>query len=73
MKSLEKLGRDFKMRRTDEGITQRELSNISNVSILTIQKIENGKGNVTLGTLSKISKALDSLIEVNIKQQDNGK
>ena len=72
MTTIKKLGRDFKLRRTDEGITQEALSKRSGVSTLTIQKIERGDGNVTIKTIEKLSNALDSLITINIKSRNDG-
>lgn len=45
-------------KRTEKGLTIRELERISNVSRSEINRIENGKGNPTLRTMCKLAEAL---------------
>jgi len=72
MTTIEKIGKEFKRRRTDEGITQAALSKKSGVSTLTIQKIEKGSGNITITTMEKLSYALDALVVINIRNRNDG-
>jgi len=66
-----KFGKALKKRRTDEDLTQAELARKAGVSTLTVQSIENGKGNPRISTLDMISYALDALIDLNIKSRNN--
>ena len=45
--------------RIAKGYTQKELSELSNISIRSIQRIENAKYSVTLDTLISIAEALN--------------
>lgn len=54
-----KFGVRLKAIRNERSYSQQHLADISNVSKLTIQRIENGKFSVTLDTLISISKALE--------------
>lgn len=49
-------------------ITQQELSEISGISLRTIIKIENGKGNPSLETLSQIADVLGMEVTLQIKK-----
>ena len=57
----------LKERRIALKITQRELSEISGVSIATIKDIERGKGNPSLKTLEQIGIVLGLEICMKIK------
>jgi transcriptional regulator with XRE-family HTH domain len=54
-----KFGVRLKAIRNERAFSQQHLADISNLSKLTIQRIENGKFSVTLDTLISISKALE--------------
>lgn len=54
-----KFGARLKAIRNERSYSQQHLADISNLSKLTIQRIENGKFSVTLDTLISISKALE--------------
>ena len=72
MKNLEEIklfGDYLRKLRNNKNLSQQELADISNLSKITIQRIENSKFRVTLDTLISISNALEiSLSElVNYK------
>ena len=48
------MGDLIKELRTERGLSQQELSKFSNVPFTTINKLENGKANVTIDTLERI-------------------
>ena len=54
-----KFGLRLKAIRKERLFSQQHLADISNLSKITIQRIENGKFSVTLDTLISISKALE--------------
>jgi DNA-binding XRE family transcriptional regulator len=51
---VEELIKVIKQRRESLHVTQEMLSELSEVSLRTIKKIESGKGNPTLNTMQKI-------------------
>lgn len=61
-KRLEQGKRILEMR-TRKGLTQEDLSKITNISVPYISRIEKGKVNITMNTLIKMSKAFDCSIE----------
>ena len=61
-------GEMIKKRRVLLGIDQRDLSQISGVSIHTISDIEAGKGNPTAATLDRILDALGMELHIRIKE-----
>lgn len=61
--------------RNIKGLSQEQLSELSKVSIRTIQRIENGKNIPTGDTLNRIAGALDATIDgliINDKKEDIG-
>lgn len=64
------IGNIIKKRRAVLNITQEDLSDISGVGLRTIIKIENGKGNPSLGVLSKIADVLGMELTLRIKKID---
>ena len=57
-------GKKLKIQRIKKDLNQKELAKLSSVNINIIGKIENyGIENVTVSTLRKISKALDTTME----------
>lgn len=62
------LAKEIKERRTQLGISQLDLAEISEVSIATIKDIERGKGNPSFATLVKIADVLGMEIVMRIKQ-----
>lgn len=67
------IGEKIKERRTVLNITQQELSEISGVGLRTIIKIENGKGNPSLETLSQIVDVLGMEVSLQIKKMGGDK
>ena len=53
------VGKRIKALRESKGISQQDLADKSNIENTNISRIEAGRVNSTLATLSKISKALD--------------
>ena len=58
----------IKTRRRTLGISQIDLSEMSGVSLATIKDIERGKGNPSMGTVSKIMDILGMEILFKIRQ-----
>lgn len=67
------IGEKIKERRTVLNITQQELSEISGIGLRTIIKIENGKGNPSLETLSQIVDVLGMEVALQIKKMGGDK
>lgn len=67
------IGEKIKERRTVLNITQQELSEISGIGLRTIIKIENGKGNPSLETLSQIVDVLGMEVSLQIKKMGEDK
>ena len=63
----EQLGALIKERRNFLGITQKELAEISGVTLRKLGDIENGKANPTLDTLVKVFEVIGLQIKVEIK------
>ena len=59
--------------REEKGITQVELSRLSNINQVDISKIERGLGNPTVAKVNKLFKALGKEIEVSLKTYDGFK
>ena len=66
---IEELGLIIKKRRAVLGLTQNELSELSEVGSRTIYKIESGEGNPTLTVISKILEILGLSLDVKIRQK----
>lgn len=64
---IEKLGLLIKERRKFLGITQKELAEISDVTLRKLIDIENGKANPTLVTMTKLLDVLGLKIKVEVK------
>lgn len=62
------IAKDIKERRSQLGISQLDLAEISEVSLSTIKDIERGKGNPSLTTLEKIADVLGMEVMLRIKQ-----
>lgn len=61
---MTEIGRRFKQYRIFRGFTQEEISNKSGVSLLTVQKFENG-ADVKMSTLNKLLNSLDLKIDID--------
>lgn len=62
------IAKGIKERRSQLGISQLDLAEISEVSLSTIKDIERGKGNPSLTTLEKIADVLGMEVMLRIKQ-----
>lgn len=62
------IGNIIKDRRSVLNITQEDLADISGVGLRTIVKIENGQGNPSLITLSRIADVLGMEVTLQIKK-----
>jgi len=58
------IGNKIKLARKEAGLTQEQLANEIGLSRVTINNIEKNKYSITLGTLKKISKALNTRFNV---------
>ncbi len=63
---LEEVASDVKRARKKAGLTQSELAEILDTKKTVISRIENGKQNLTIDYISKLSAALGKKFEVNI-------
>ena len=61
------LGNIIKQRRNLLKITQKDLSEISGVTLRKLSDIENGIANPTLDTLVKVMDALGLLLDIKVK------
>lgn len=62
------IGEIIKERRSVLNITQEYLADVSNVGLRTIVKIENGQGNPSYVTLSRIADVLGLEVTLQLKQ-----
>lgn len=65
--TTKQIGEYIKVRRDLLRLQQKDLSELSGVSLRTIIQIENGKGNPSLTTLCKIAEVLGSEVELKVK------
>jgi transcriptional regulator with XRE-family HTH domain len=56
---LQRIGSALRKKRTEKGMSQQELADISNIAKSTVQRIENGELNPTILMLITISEALE--------------
>ena len=59
-----RIGERIRELRNEAGLTVRGLADLSDVSYQNITKIENGKYNVSIDILSKVTDALNAKIEI---------
>lgn len=57
----------IKERRSLLGLTQQDLADYTGLSLRIIKSIESGKGNPSIGTLTKITEVLGLEIELKVK------
>ncbi len=62
------IGKQLEKRRKDINLRQEDLAEMSGVTVRTIYNIEEGKGNPSLKTLSKLCEILGLEMSINIKQ-----
>lgn len=58
----------IKSRRKTLSISQQDLSEMAGIGLATIKDIERGKGNPSMGTISKIMEVLGMEIEFKVRQ-----
>ena len=58
----------IKERRKTLAITQPDLAEMAGIGLATIKDIERGKGNPSMGTVSKIMEVLGMEIEFKVRQ-----
>lgn len=58
----------MKSRRKTLSISQQDLSEMAGIGLATIKDIERGKGNPSMGTISKIMEVLGMEIEFKVRQ-----
>ena len=58
----------IKERRKTLAITQPDLAEMAGIGLATIKDIERGKGNPSIGTVSKIMEVLGMEIEYKVRQ-----
>lgn len=65
---LLELGNILKDRREVLNITQRDLAELSNVSLRTLKSIESGTSNPTFQTLAKLTEVLGMEIKLEVRK-----
>lgn len=59
-----RIGQRIRELRTQQGLTQRELAQLAEITQPNLVNIENGRYSVKLDTLAKIAEALNSKVEI---------
>lgn len=59
-----RIGQRIRELRTQQGLTQRELAQLAEITQPNLVNIENGRYSVKLDTLTKIAEALNSKVEI---------
>ena len=67
---IESIGEQIKRRRELLGLTQAHLSELADISINTLYKLERGQSNPTLDILERIMDVLGLELKLQIKQPD---
>ena len=67
MMTKQQLGNEIKKRRKFLQLTQEDLSEISEISLRCLLKIENGKGNPTFESFIKVSESLGFSINISVE------
>lgn len=65
------IGVQLKQRREVLGMLQPDLAELAGISVRTIQLIEQGKGNPSLDTLTKLCNSLGLELAIKIKRTEN--
>jgi transcriptional regulator with XRE-family HTH domain len=66
--NMQEIGDSLRQRREFLSLRQEDLAEMSQVTIKTIQLVENGKGNPSLKTLGKLTAILGMTIDLHVKQ-----
>lgn len=59
-----RIGQLIALKRKERGMTQKQLSDLSGVSVQNITKVENGRYNVSVDILGKMCEAMGCRIEI---------
>lgn len=65
---IEMLAEEIKALRISNNLTQDQLSELVGVQRAQISKLENGKSNITIGTLLKVMNALKARVSFNVEK-----
>jgi y4mF family transcriptional regulator len=65
---MEELGKHFKARRNQLGLTQLDLADLAGISANTLYKVERGQANPTLKVLFKLAVVLGMELKLEVKQ-----
>jgi HTH-type transcriptional regulator/antitoxin HipB len=65
---MELLAEEIKALRISNNLTQEQLGSLIGVQRAQISKLENGKSNITIGTLLKVMNALKAKVSFSIEQ-----
>ena len=65
---INEIGKSIKLRRKALKITQTDLSQLANISINTLYKIERGQTNPTIDVIEKITNVLGLEIKLAVKK-----
>jgi transcriptional regulator with XRE-family HTH domain len=65
--SVIKLGETIQNRRKELKITQQSLSELADISVNTLYKLERGQGNPSVDVLCKIAEVLGLELALNVK------
>lgn len=68
---FQQLASDIKKRREFLGLTQLDLSELSEVALRTVNGLESGKASVNLNNLSSIAEALGMELQLNVKKMSH--
>ena len=67
--TVQKIGEQVKERRDLLHLQQKDLAELSGVSLRTIIQVENGFGNPSIGTLQKLAEVLGMEMQITIKNK----
>lgn len=65
---MEEIGKQIQLRRRELGLTQQEAADLSGIGINTLVAIERGKGNPSVGNLSKVADTLGLELRLELKK-----
>ena len=65
---ISSIGKQIKERRATLGITQKDLSELAEISPNTLYKVERGQANPSLSVLVKIAEVLGMELKMEVKQ-----
>jgi len=71
--SMEILGEKLKKIRKERNLTQEQLGKLIGVQKAQISKLENGASSATISTITKVFKALNAKVKLQIEIEDESK